>query len=367
MSALTDRSWVEISSTALKHNLSTIRRNVPKRTGILAVVKANAYGHGVEWIARQSTLNGVSWFGVANVVEALELRQFRRREPIILLSAVLPAEMPEAVRNDFVIAISSLEEAQRLARVARKLHRKARVHFAVDIGMGRLGMWHEEAVAHLTAISLLDDLHLEGIFTHFPCADDDPPMTRHQWRDFDRVCSEFPQLLVHAANSPALLSKNPLLKNSKLVRAGIALYGAGPTRASEKLLRPLLTWKSRITHIDHVPAGRTISYGSTYRLKRPETHAIVSVGYADGYHRLLSNKADVLINGKRCPIRGRVTMDQIIVDASHAGPIQIGDEVVLIGKQGREEITANELATLAQTISYEIFTSIGKRVTRYYQ
>lgn len=358
------RCWVEVSSAALRHNVKTIRRSVPRGTAILAVVKANAYGHGVDFVAHEAAKAGVSWFGVANLTEAIALRKSGLRQPILLLSAVLPDEMAETVRHGFVMAVSSFDEAKRLSAVAQRLRRKAHVHFKVDIGMGRLGLWHEQAIEAIRAAQKLPGIIIEGLFTHFPCSDSDELTTVKQWRHFNRVCAEFPNLLAHAANSAAIFSSFPSGKNG-MVRAGIVLYGSGPTKKTEPLVRPLLSWKSRITHLDDVPAGRTISYGSTYRLRRAERHAVVAVGYADGYHRMLSNRAEVLIGGKRCPLRGRVTMDQIIVDVSRAGKVQLGDEVVLIGKQGREEITANEMADWAQTISYEIFTSIGDRVVRY--
>lgn len=361
-----DRCWIEVDGAALRANLRAIRRAVPRGTGLMAIVKANAYGHGVEQVAPECAKAGAAWFGVANLREAIGLRKLGLRQPILILGAALPDEMPEAVRRGFVLAISSLDEACRLAAIGRKLRRKARAHFKVDVGMGRLGLWHEEAITQIALARILDGLSVEGVMTHFPCSDEDEVMTQKQWRHFDRVRQSCPTLLAHVANSPSIFSAIPELSHYQMVRPGIALYGAGPTPESEKVLRPLLTWKCRVTHIDRVPAGRSISYGSTYRLRRAETHAIVSAGYADGYHRLLSNRASVLIGGRRCPLRGRVTMDQLVVDISRAGDVMLGDEVVLIGRQGREEITANEMARWAETISYELFTGITPRVMRYY-
>lgn len=367
MKTPSDRCWAEVDAAALRHNLRAVRRAIPRKTEILAVVKANAYGHGVNHVAPECVRQGAAWLGVANLNEAIHLREIGIKQPILLLSALLPSEMPEAVRRGFVIVISSLNDARLLSAVARKLRRKARVHFKIDVGMGRLGLWHDEAISAIALTHVMAGLKLEGLMTHFPCADEDEALTLRQWRNFDRVRREFPKLIAHVANSPTIFSTIPTLSPYEMVRPGIGLYGAGPTPATEKLLRPVLTWKSRITHIDNVPAGRTISYGSTYRLRRAEKHAVVAVGYADGYHRLLSNRASVLINGKRCPLRGRVTMDQIVVDISHAGAVNVDDEVVLVGKQGRAEISANEMASWAETISYEIFTSISPRVVRYYK
>ncbi len=367
MSGIPDRCWMEVDAFALRYNLRAIRKAIPRGTGLMAIVKANAYGHGVEPIARECSRFGATWFGVANLREAMGLRKLGFKQPILILSAVLPGEMTEAVRRGFVLAISSLDEARQLAAVGRKLQRKARVHFKVDVGMGRLGIWHEEATLAIALSRILAGLSVEGVMTHFPCSDDNAALTKRQWQNFDRVRRVFPKLCAHVANSPSIFSAIPSLSHYEMVRPGIALYGAGPTAESERLLRPVLTWKSRVSHVDYVPAGRTISYGATYRLHHAETHAVVSVGYADGYHRLLSNRAEVLIHGKRCPLRGRVTMDQIVVDVSRAGAVKPGDEVVLIGRQGREEITANEMARWAETISYELFTSISPRVVRYYK
>lgn len=367
MSGLPDRCWVEVDAAALRHNLRAIQKAIPRGTGLMAIVKANAYGHGVDHVAAECARFGANWFGVANVHEAITLRKLGLKQPILILGAVLPGEMEEAVRRGFVLVISSIDEARQLAAVGRKLKRKARAHFKVDVGMGRLGIWHEEATLAIALSRILAGLSVEGVMTHFPCSDEDAALTKRQWQNFDRVRRVFPKLCAHVANSPSIFSAIPSLSHYEMVRPGIALYGAGPTPESEPLLRPVLTWKSRVSHIDDVPVGRTISYGSTYRLRREETHAVVAVGYADGYHRLLSNRTQVLINGKRCPQRGRVTMDQIIVDVSKAGAVKPGDEVVLIGRQGKEEITANEMARWAETISYELFTSITSRVMRYYK
>lgn len=365
MSKTVDRSWAEIDAAALRHNLKAIRRAVPKKTGILAVIKANGYGHGVEMMARACSANGVKWFGVANLVEAIQLRELGFTQSILLLSAVLPEEREEVIQRGFVAVVSSLDEAKQWSRAAQKQRRRVRLHFKIDIGMGRLGLWHEDAAEVIAAASALPAIELEGLMTHFPSSDENETITRWQWRQFDQVRQRFPKLIAHVANSAAIFLSTPTLPQYELVRPGIALYGAGPTPKSEKKLRPLLTWKSRITHIDRVPAGRTISYGSTYQVPKPETHAVVAVGYADGYHRLLSNRAEVLIGGKRCPLRGRVTMDQIVIDISRVPKAKIGDEVVLIGRQGKETITANEMARWAGTISYEIFTSISPRVRRH--
>jgi alanine racemase len=332
----------------------------------MAVVKANAYGHGLVAMARELEAIGTDWLGVANVAEGAVVREAKVKLPILLLSATLPEEMEEAVRCRLTLTISSLQEARALDRIAHGLRRKAEIHFKVDTGMGRLGCWHPHAREVLAAIRLLRGLRVTGLCTHFASADDNAGLTRTQWDAISALFAENSTLLRHAANSPAVTRRYGF--HADLVRLGLALYGVAPHHEDQDLgLRPVLTWKSRVTLLREMERGRTISYGATYRVPAPQRHAVVAMGYGDGYFRLHSNASHMLVRGQRCPIRGRVTMDQILIDVSLVPGCRVGDEVVALGPQGAEEIRARELATQAHTIPWEILTNIGSRVPRVYK
>jgi len=360
------RCWVEIDGRALRHNYKILRNLIPRTTRLMAVVKANAYGHGLIATARELVAMGTDWLGVANVTEGATLREAGITRPILLLSATLPEEMEEAMRHDLTLTLSTYSEAKILARIARALGEQAEVHFKIDTGMGRLGCWHTQARRELARIRSLPELAVRGLCTHFAAADDDARLTREQWKMVNPFFRENNDLLRHAANSPAVTRRYGF--HADMVRAGLALYGVPPRRADQFLgLSPVLTWKCRVSLLNEVKAGRTVSYGATYRVRRRERHAVVTMGYGDGYFRLHSNTGSMLVRGKRCPIRGRVTMDQIILDVTGVPNCRVGDEVVALGRQGSEEIDASELATQAQTIPWEILTNVGARVPRTYK
>jgi alanine racemase len=361
------RCWVEVDGRALRHNHRILRGLIPRTTQIMAVVKANAYGHGLVATARELQVIGTDWLGVANTAEGAVLRETGGLTlPILLLSATLPEEMEEAVRHHLTLTISSFAEAKQLDRIARALGEAAEVHFKVDTGMGRLGCWYPEAAAELVRIRRLPHLAVKGLCTHFASADDDARLTKAQWKAIAPLFAANRDLLCHAANSPAVTRRYGF--HADLVRAGLALYGIAPNQADQSLgLEPVLTWKSRVSFLRDVGAGRTVSYGATYRLPKRQRQAVVAMGYGDGYFRAHSNVGEMLVRGRRCPIRGRVTMDQIILDVSNVPDCRIGDDVVALGRQGGEEITAWELAKEARTIPWEILTNVGSRVPRAYK
>jgi alanine racemase len=360
------RCWVEIDGRALRRNYRILRGLIPRTTRLMAVVKANAYGHGLVPVARELAHMGVDWLGVANVLEGEALRRAGVRLPILLLSATLPEEMEIAVRRKLTLTLSSSAEARQLDRTARQLRRRAVAHFKVDTGMGRLGCWHREAREELARIRRLPHVRVEGLCTHFASADDDAELTRVQWEAFLPFLRENPDLLRHAANSPAVTRRYGF--DADLVRAGLALYGVAPNPADQSLgFEPALTWKSRVCLLRDVTPGRTVSYGATYRVTSAQRHAVVGMGYGDGYFRLHSPRGHMLVRGVRCPIRGRVTMDQVILDVTRVPGCRIGDEVVALGAQGPAKITAWELADEAQTIPWEILTNVGARVPRVYR
>ena len=360
------RCWVEIDGRALRHNLKIIRGLIPRTTRVLAVVKANAYGHGLVPTGREFEALGVDWLGVANVAEGMALRHGGVTRPILLLSATLPGEMADAVQHRLTLTLSSVEEARTLALAARVTGRPADAHFKIDTGMGRLGAWHREAGAELDAVRAIKGVAISGLCTHFASADEDAKLTRAQWRAITPFFEAHPQLLGHAANSPAVTRGYGF--HAGMVRAGLALYGVPPHPRCARLgLQPALAWKSRIGLLREVAAGRTVSYGATYRVPSRQRHAIVAMGYGDGYFRANGNGGHLLVGGMRCPIRGRVTMDQIVVDVTRARGARVGDEVVALGAQDGKAIAAPELAKQAGTIPWEILTNIGARVPRIYR
>jgi len=343
-----------------------LRSLIPKTTRLLAVIKANAYGHGLVPVARELAACGVDFLGVANVAEGSSLRAAGVQLPILLLSATLPEEVAEAVGSKLTLTVSSLEEGRRIAAIARKLRQRAACHFKIDTGMGRLGCWYPQAREELAHLRRLPDLDLTGLCTHFASADDDAPLTRAQWKTITPFFAENCDLLCHAANSPAVTRRYGF--DADMVRAGLGLYGVLAHAADPSFtLRPALTWKTRVCLLRRIDAGRTVSYGATYRLRTTETHAVVAMGYGDGYFRAHSNGGQMLVRGRRCPIRGRVTMDQIILDVTRVPGCRLGDEVVVLGTQGRGVITAPELAQQTHTIPWEILTNIGARVPRVYR
>lgn len=372
------RCWAEIDLNALRHNVATIREHAGPHAGMMAVVKANAYGHGVVELARELRYL-VEMFAVASVAEALQLRRVTPDTPIVILGPALPEEREALVRNGLIPVVSSLEEARAYGSLFQRLNPKStqafNIHLKVDTGMGRIGVWHEEAIAVAQAIAALPGVRLAGVATHLPVADEDAPWTLQELENWKKVIvglreTGLDALLVHSLNSAGtVLFRDEALAvgGNAIIRPGLLLYGSSPVPSFQKRLRPVLAWKSRITLLRDVPEGRGVSYGRTFVTPGAMRIATVCAGYADGYSRHLSNHgAEVLIGGQRCPMLGRVTMDQILVDVSAVPHAAVGDEVVLIGRQGTEEILAAELAEKADTIPWDIFTSISSRVVRYY-
>ncbi len=362
------RTWAEIDLGALAKNARACSRVAGKNCKLLAVIKADGYGHGIcEIAAALAPLPEVFGFGVANVTEAQAIvGAIDEGQPVLILGPVLPCEREAVVAGGFSAELSNADEAAAFAKVAATLGRKASVHVTVDTGMGRMGAMPDEVAALVAAVRASQWLQLDGIATHFPSADEDAEFTREQIGEFGRLTDEFEEpTLIHAANSAGVLAFSERLGFANLVRPGLALYGVAPVSENCDALTPVLSLKSRVTLVRDLPTGHSISYGRTFITERPTTVATVGIGYGDGYPRSLSGSgADVLIAGRRCPLLGRVTMDQIMVDVScletRAKP---GDEVVLIGG----EIVATEIAEKAGTIAWEILTGITQRVVRVYR
>ncbi|GEA14093.1 MAG: alanine racemase [Moorella sp. (in: firmicutes)] len=365
--------WAEIDLDAIAHNVRAIKKILAPQTEIMAIVKANAYGHGAVPVARTALASGVTWLGVATLDEALALREEGITAPLLILGYTPAEDAGRVVAADLSQTVFSLEQARVLNAAAAAAGTRARLHLKIDTGMGRLGFLPDRAVAEALAIARLPHVRLEGIFTHFAAADAaDKTYTRRQLALFQRVITDLEQQGItfpwrHAANSGAIIDLPETHFN--LVRAGIILYGHYPSpevRRERLDLRPAMTLKTRVVLVKEVPAGTYISYGCTYCTPAPARIATLPVGYADGYSRLLSNRAEVLIRGRRAPVIGRVCMDQCMIDVTAVPEASTGDEVVLFGHQGEQYLPVEEVAAWMGTINYEILCLISGRVPRVY-
>ncbi len=337
----------------------------------VAVVKADAYGHGMPQMVRRLMQSGVDYFAVANVHEAADIRHMGKGWPILVLSPLLPEEDNYLIDYDLIATISTHEEAQRFNALGHKHNTSIQVHLKIDTGMGRLGIWHTEAHALLATIHALPHLKLAGIYTHFSSADTDPAFTRLQRKNFQAVLqhTDTSDLLIHADNSASLNSLNhDGLFNA--VRVGLLQFGIPPYPNSilgDVIVEPVFSFHTRVGIIKELPKGTDISYGRTHRLAHNSRIAVLTAGYADGIPLELSNSGSVLIHGQHCAILGRVTMDQTIVNISELNhPIAPGDRATLIGRNKDAEITASEFSNTAATIPWEVLCSITKRVERVY-
>lgn len=366
------RCWAEISLAALKNNLAQIRERIGPGVQILVPVKADAYGHGMEPVARAAVDGGAQWLGVANVAEAARVRRILPQTPVLILGASFSEEAGDVVRQNVSAVACTLDFIRHLDRAAGKQKTKARIHVKIDTGMGRIGVWHEEAIPFLEETRQFENVMLEGLCSHFPSAEEEKdPFTQEQIARFEAILKECRRRnirvpMAHLANSSGILFYPASHLN--LVRPGILIYGVAPGSQLQAPapFQPLLTLKSRIIFIKETDAGRTISYGRTYQTPGKTRIATIPIGYGDGYARSLSNKGQVLIWGRRCPIVGRVTMDQIMVDVGLQSNVNVGDPVTLIGNDGDPKIRVEELAHWANTIPYEILTNLGDRIHRVY-
>lgn len=360
------RCWAEIDRSALRHNAALLRDKFGAGMQLLAVIKANAYGHGMVEVAR-TIADQAAIFGVANLAEAITLRE-AVANPIIVLGPALPKERAVIAEQGFIPSISTLEEARDFDRVGRG--NKVEINFKIDTGMGRMGVLQDEALRTFKKVKALVNIRVHSVSTHLAVSNEDERFTREQLATFGqlirRLRTDVPgNYKVHALQTAGVLAfaEEPF----EIVRPGILIFGISPLPEFQSILRPAMTWKARISLIRNMPAGHGISYGRTFITPKKMRIATLSCGYADGYPRHLSNRgASVLVRGRRCALLGRVTMDLIMIDISHLPEAEVGDEVVLMGRQENEEVSCAELAERAQTITWEITTRIGPRVRRVY-
>lgn len=362
--------WIEINLPAIQHNLRQIRRHLAPSVKILAVIKANAYGHGLLPVAQALRQAGADFLGVASVVEALALRRAGIGGKILVLGQCLPEEASSVVKHELIQAIGDGSSAEALAEAACRQGKPASVHLKVDTGMGRYGVWHEEAFTLYRRLLELTPLKAEGIFTHLSMAGQNVEATEEQLLRFSKLLqrlerAKLPVGIRHAANSVGLLRFPGC--HLDLVRTGLLIYGASPIKEGQPLkLKPALALKSRVRFLKMIEPGRTVSYGGTYQASRKTLVATVPIGYAHGYTRALSNKAEILVRGVRVPVIGRITMEDLMCDVTSVPGVAVGQEVVAIGRQGNEWLTAEELAQHARTIPYEILVGLSPAIPRRY-
>ena len=365
-------TYARIDLDAIAHNARELKRHVGPSVHLVAVVKANAYGHGALEVAQVALAHGATWLAVARVAEGVQLRQAGMSAPILVMGYFLPSEAEAVAAYDLTATVNSAEVARALSGQAQRLGRSVTVHVKVDTGMGRFGLLPAEVLPFLAGISAMPGLEVEGLWSHFATADArDKTYAHQQFATFLQVIQAVEDAgyaisMRHIANSGILFDLPATHLDA--VRPGILLFGLHPSDEVTPtiLLRPALSLVSHVGRVRTLPAGSSISYGRTYTTTRPTPVALVPIGYGDGYHRLLSNRGAVLIRGQRAPIVGRVCMDNIVVDVTGIQGVQEGDEVVLIGPQGEDYISAEEVAAWAETINYEVTTSLLPRLPRIY-
>jgi alanine racemase len=363
-------TWLEVDLEAVAHNVQQIKQTIGPSVEMLAVLKADAYGHGAVKVARTALNNGASRCGVASVNEGIGLRKAGIHAPILVLGYTPAWLAKEALLHDISLTVYDADVARLYSRAAEDLRRRATVHIKVDTGMGRLGLLPEQVVAFVEKICPLRGLDVEGIFTHFSVADEENlDYTVWQLGRFREVLTDLERIgvtfrAIHCANSAAALRLPD--SHFDMVRIGLAMYGLEPSPhvSLPQGSRPALTWKTSVAQVKTLSPGSYVSYGNTYQTTDDETIAVIPVGYADGFRRAPTRWQAVLVRGQRALIVGRVCMDQTMISVDHIPDVRVGDEVVLIGRQGGEEITADQVARWLGTINYEVVSEILARVPR---
>ena len=365
-----ERIYAKIDLNAIARNVESVRNTVPANTMVMAVVKADAYGHGSVTVSKHLK-NMVDWYGVSNVYEAIELRNEGINKPILILGATMPDEMENIVKYTLTPAIFDYERAKILSDIALSNNTDVHIHIKIDTGMSRIGFQcDEDSINEIIKISQLEGIKIEGIFTHFAKADETDKSSAleqmSKFNEFINILSDngIDPPIKHISNSAGIME---LDAKYNMVRMGIMLYGLYPSDEMDKnyKLYPAMELISHITHIKELEEGRGVSYGHTYITNKRTKIATIPVGYADGYPRCLSNKGYVLINGKKCPIIGRICMDQMMIDITGLD-VSVGDDVILFGSDGVNTISVEEVANNAYSFNYELICGISRRVPRAY-
>ncbi len=369
------RTYVTVDLDAIAYNFESMRKNIREGTQIIAVIKADAYGHGAVTVGKfLETFSYIWGFATATAEEALELRDAGIQKPILVLGYVFEEHYEKLIEKEVRMPVFDLETAEKIASYAEQIHKKAKIHIALDTGMNRIGFKDtQKSAAVICKISQMAYLQIEGMFTHFARADEtDKIYADRQFRrymDFHRQLQDWGVSIpvCHCSNSAGIIDMP--YANLDVVRAGITIYGIYPSDEVQKEkvpLKPVMSWKSDIAFVKEVEAGEQISYGGTFVTPKKMKIATIPTGYADGYPRMLSGKASVLIHGKRAQILGRVCMDQFMVDVTEIPDVSRGDEVTLLGQDQEEEITVEELSDLCGRFPYEFVCCVSKRVPRVY-
>lgn len=381
MEEFSKRTWAQIDLDALEYNFKSIESKLKKDTKVLCVLKADAYGHGAGFLVKEYEKMGADWYGVSNLDEAIELRKNGAKKPILIFGYT-PSNMAHLLyKYDISQALFSLEYAQKLHEKCKSKNLKLKVHLKIDTGMSRIGFFAqtkeniEKSLQEIIEIKeTMPELELEGMFTHFSVSDDITNNRRYTIKQYDNFMSMAKKLessgikipLKHCCNSGGIINFPEM--HLDMVRAGVILYGLHPSKETENKidLKPVMQLKTVISQVKTIPKDVSISYGRTFVSKKEMKIASVAIGYADGYSLRFSNKAEMIVSGKRAPIVGRVCMDQLMLDVSNIGGVHEGDIVTVFGTDDKETITVDELADLIGTINYEIICLIGKRVPRVY-
>lgn len=365
-------AWAEIDLDAIGENVKTFRRLLPEDTKIMAVVKADGYGHGAYQVAKRALQEGVPYLGVAFLEEALELRQKGITAPILILSSIPERGISPAIKNHITLTAYRQDMLDAIIKAAEELKIKAKIHIKLDTGMGRIGIRDEDELAHILEKAISHPfIEVEGVFTHYSTADEEnDSYFEYQEKNLEAFLLAIQEKgitipIIHSSKSASAMFYPE--KSRHMIRLGISLYGQYPSEYCKTLdipLHPAFQWKARLSHVKQVPRGAKISYGTTFSAEKDSLIATVPVGYADGYNRLLSNKGYVLVKGERVPIVGRVCMDQFMIDVTGLENVASGEEVVLLGRQGDNEITVDEMAAWLNTINYEVTCMVSKRIPR---
>lgn len=369
-------AWIEVDITALKKNIRNLKKCTAEDVEFMGVIKADAYGHGALKVAQVLREENVKRFAVVIIEEGIQLREAGFTEPILILGHTLAEDYRKLIEYDLIPIIYQYSQALKLSEAARQYNKKVKVHLKIDTGMGRLGFIPDkQAINDIKKINNLAEIELEGISTHLSTADQiKGKHVQQQFKKFMDFTKELEKEgikipLKHVANSAATINFPKM--HLDMVRPGTSLYGLYPGQEMRKNptidLYPVMSIKAKLVHIKRVPPGTGVSYGRTFVTKKDSVLGIVPLGYVDGVFRLLANRGEVLVHGQRCPMVGTICMDQFMIDVTEVEDVQAGDEVVFLGEQGQERITADEIGALAGTISIEVVTRLGKRMPLVYK
>ena len=367
---MSEITWIEVNLNAIERNLKAIKSKVGHETKILAIVKADAYGHGAVKVSQTLEQNGTDMLGVAFQGEGLELRKSNITIPILILNPVLSEQIEDVIQHSLGVTVNSLDIANEISVTAKKHHSNIRIHVEIDTGMGGAGVCPDKALSFIKALLLIENLEIEGVFTHFNSSEEkDKSFTHEQNSKFKGVLKQLENEkisipLIHAANSAAILDIPD--SHFNMVRPGLILYGIFPSNHVLRNieLKQAMSFKTRIINLKQLDPGSVIGYGGTFEILQQTTVATIPVGYKDGFSRRFSDLGEVLVHGKRFPIIGRVCMDRCFIDVTNLPDVEIGSEVILLGNQGSETISIESAAKLIGTIPYEIVCNVGTKTPK---